>query len=436
MIKVLVCGVPPMLLCSTLFRTHMRTLATLAFLLPGASLLAQTEVTVATGPANAQQVWYSLQNGIQATADLDAWDLAFEINSFTSSILVNTAKGLSVYETPVAIADWASLTTPNEGAWTAVHNSELSWFEGALTHGNNLDQPDGFNLGWGAYSFITHTVAGTKVYVIADGEGNYRKLRINSLASNTYNFTYADLDGSNEFTATLNKSNFVGKNFGYFSFATNSTADLEPAANGWDLLFTKYTSIIPAPEPTAYSVAGVLQNKQVDAVQVDGIPVAAAQWEGQQLDSAMNIIGYDWKTFNMTTLSYEYAEDRTYFVGDRAGNVWKLVFISYGGSATGTMTFTQELVSATSVDEVNTGALAVFPVPVTNGILNIRADQLFRGARVEVLDASGRSLRTTSVTDLEAGATAAVDLTGMPAGLYLVRLQAAGTLRTARVVVE
>lgn len=414
----------------------MRTLATLAFLASGTSLLAQTEVTISTGPGNAQQVWYSLQNGIQATADLAAWDLAFEINSFTSSILVNTANGLAVYETPVAIADWASLTSPNEAAWTRIHNSELRWSEGALTHGNNLGQPNGFNLGWGQYSFITHTVAGSKVYVIVDGNSNYRKLRINSLAANTYNFTFADLDGSNEVTTTLSKSAFSGKNFGYFNFATNSTLDLEPAANTWDLLFTKYTSIIPAPEPTAYSVAGVLQNKDVAAVQVDGVPVNASEWEGQQLDTAMNIIGFDWKTFNMTTFTFEYAEDRTYFVSDRLGNVWKLIFIGYGGTATGTMTFTQELVSATSVDERDAATLSVFPVPVNNGVLNIAADADMRNATVEVIDASGRTLRSTTLTDLLAGTIATVDMNGVPAGLYVVRLQAPGALRTARVVVE
>jgi hypothetical protein len=414
----------------------MRTFATLVLLASGAPLLAQTEVTISTGPANAQQVWYSLQNGVQGTADLNAWDLAFEINAFTSSILVNTAKGLSVFETPVAIADWTTLTSPNEADWTAIHNSELSWFQGALTNGNNLDQPNGFNLGWGQYNFITHTVTGTKVYVIVDAAGNYRKLRINSLAANTYNFTFANLDGSNEVTNTLSKTAFSGKNFGYFNFATNSTADLEPAANTWDLLFTKYTSIIPAPEPTAYSVAGVLQNKHVDAVQVDGVPVADAMWEGQVLDSAMNIIGYDWKTFNMTTFSFEYAEDRTYFVSDRNGSVWKLVFIGYGGTATGTMTFTQELMSATSVDEINARPLSVFPVPVTNGVLHITADSDVRNATVEVLDASGRTLRTNSITDLSAGSLATVDMSGIPAGMYVVRLQGAGTLRTARVVVE
>jgi hypothetical protein len=78
----------------------------------------------------------------------------------------------------------------------------------------------------------------------------------------------------------------------------------------------------------------------------------------------------------------------------------------------------------------------VFPVPVTNGVLNILADEGFRGARVEVIDASGRTLRTTTVADLQAGTVANVDMAGVPAGMYVVRLQALGALRTARVVVE
>jgi hypothetical protein len=180
----------------------------------------------------------------------------------------------------------------------------------------------------------------------------------------------------------------------------------------------------------------VLQNKSVRALQIDGVPVAEAQWGGGELDSAMNIIGYDWKTYNQPTASYTYAQDRTYFVSDRSGNVWKLVFIGYGGSSTGTMTFTQELVSATSVDEPGASALRVFPVPVTSGVLHILSDEELRGARVELVDASGRSIRTTTLADQRSGSFATVDMNGMPAGIYLVRLQSPGVLRTARVVVE
>ncbi|MCB9171187.1 MAG: hypothetical protein H6594_12640, partial [Flavobacteriales bacterium] len=64
----------------------MRSLTPLTLLL-SAAMNAQTTVTVTTAPANADQVWYSLQNGTVRTAPLDEWDLGFEIAGFTASIL-------------------------------------------------------------------------------------------------------------------------------------------------------------------------------------------------------------------------------------------------------------------------------------------------------------------------------------------------------------
>ncbi|WKZ65165.1 MAG: T9SS type A sorting domain-containing protein [Flavobacteriales bacterium] len=414
----------------------MKPLFSLALAFAVTASFAQTEVTIATGPSNAQQVWYSLENGVQATTDLAAWDLAFEINSFNSSVLVNTAKGLSVWQASTALADWSSITSPNEAGWTAIYNSEIDWSAGALTYGNNLDQANGFNVGWGDYSMITHAIVGAKVYVIKFPGDIYKKLRINSLATGTYSFTYADLDGGNEQNATLVKSAFPGKNFGYFSFATNAAVDLEPAADAWDLVFTKYTSIIPSPAPTPYAVAGVLQNKSVLAAQVDGVPTGDALWTSQPLDSAINIIGYDWKTYNASLMQYEYAQDRTYFVKDRAGSIWKLVFIGYGGGSTGTMTFTQELVSATGMAETAENGLALYPNPVTDGELSLLLDEpLIKGA-LQVVDRSGRIVKEAQIAATGAAARVLVDLRGLANGIYIVRLASDSGVRAARVVVE
>lgn len=398
---------------------------------------AQTSITVTTGAANSTQSFYSLENGIQGSALLADWDLGFEITGFTSSILVNTAKGLSVFETPVAVSEWATLTAPDTENWTAIHNSETYWSAGALTNGNNLSEPDGFNVGWGTYSFITHTIAGSKVYVIGFPDETYKKLRINSLVSGTYNFTYADLDGGNETTATLAKPNYVGKNFGYFSFTTGAVADLEPPTATWDLLFTKYTSIIPSPEPTAYSVAGVLQNKGIDALQVDGVDPAMADWTAAPFDSAMNIIGYDWKTFNMTTFQYEYPTDRTYFVQDRSGNIWKLVFTGYGGSANGDMTFNQELVSATSIAENTPNTeLVLYPNPANGGRTRLVLDRAVTNADLTVLDMSGKAVMQQRISGSGALSLVELDLNGLGQGLYLVHLQADNGSATARLIID
>ena len=164
---------------------------------------AQTPVTVSIAAGYAEQTFYSLANGVQATSPLAAWDLGFEINGFTSSIMVNTAKGLKVYETPTAVADWNDLVAPDIASWTLISNSDTDWSEGALSHGNNLNEPTGLHLGWGEYSMDTHFVVGDKVYVIEVAADTYRKLRIDALIEGVYTFTYANLDGGNEQTKEL-----------------------------------------------------------------------------------------------------------------------------------------------------------------------------------------------------------------------------------------
>ena len=407
-------------------------------LLLASATLAQTTVTVTTSAGNATQTYYSLLNGVQGSAELASWDLAFEINGFTSSIQVNTAKGLSVYETPAAIADWSSVNSPDEENWTKLYNSETYWSAGALTHGNNLDQPDGFNVGWGTYNMITHTIMGTKVYVIKSADESYRKLRINSLASGTYSFTFADLDGSNEQTSSLLKSAFSGKNHGYFSFEGNAVLDLEPPTASWDLVFTKYTSIINSPAPTAYAVAGVLQNRNVPAMQIDGVDTSIADWTTAAFDTSINIIGYDWKTYNMGTSMYEYAEDRTYFVLDRAGNIWKLIFTEYGGGSNGDMTFTQELVSSVGLEEV-TGSgvdLTIYPNPSSDGTVQLVMNETPKNSVLSILDASGRVVAQHLLPIATGPVVRSIDLDGIPAGVYHIRVQGEGVSSSAKLMVQ
>src|SRR5690606_27879220 len=199
------------------------------------------------------------------------------------------------------------------------------------------------NMGWGTYNTLSHIISGTQMYAILMADGmTWKKLRIDGLVGGTYHFTYADLDGSNEQNATLAKSGFSGRNFGYWDLTQHTSVDREPASADWDLLFTKYMSDLGA---MWYGVAGVLQNTGVQVAQLDGVDpltVEAVAAEGQY-SSAINIIGSDWKT--LSGFSYVIVPDRAYFVKAKNGALWKLVFTDYSGSATGVMTFTQELVS-------------------------------------------------------------------------------------------
>lgn len=411
----------------------MRNATLLAAGLTAGALTAQTTVT--TGPANALQTYYSLQNGVVASPALADWDLAFELTGITGSILLNTAKGHKLYKAPYTLAQWASIDTAGLAAgWPQQHNSEVNWSSGAFNQGLTANP---FDLGWGIYNFQTHNITGDSCFVAQLAGMGWKKLRIDGFtaATNSFAFTWANLDGSDQQSGSVVRSAYPGKNFGYYNLATNTALDLEPAAAAWDLLFTKYMGFVTQPFPAHYPVAGVLQNRQVEVLQVDGVPTGEAQWEGLPFSSEISTIGFDWKSFNQGTFQWEYVQDRTYFVKDRNGSIWKIVFTGYGGSANGNFIFNQELASAASVAEGAAATVLVHPNPASNGFATLVIDAPQGGLFLDLLDRSGRVVRQQRV--MGSGLVRErIDLGGVPSGLYLVRLQGEGLSATARLVVE
>ena len=393
------------------------------------SLVAQETVTVTTGAGNATQTFYSLQNGVIDSRPLAEWDLAFEITGFTASILVNTAKGIEAYKTPYAVAEWMDVDTIGMMSnWTRIHNSDTSWSHGALNQGLTENE---FDLGWGVYNIVTHQVAGDSIFVLKLANNEWKKLRIDGLGANTYTITWADLDGANEQTGTLSKGPYMDKNFGYYSLENNTALDREPATADWDMLFTKYVAMIP----TAYPVTGVLLNKSRPALRVEGVTPDMAGWQDGPYTTEINTIGYDWKTFNMQTFQYEYNEELTFFVTDNAGNVWKIYFTEFGGSTTGDITFVQELVSATSVQENASAEFTLFPNPVTTGQLQmITASST--NAEVTIHDMSGRTVAQQRLSSSTEPVVRTIDVSSLNAGIYMIRLNDAGATFSRSFVIE
>jgi hypothetical protein len=391
----------------------MRSLLLLASVLLVRGLHAQTPVTVSIAPGYADQVWYSLQNGVVGTAPVNNWDLAFEIQGFTASVLVNTQKaGVEVVKSPFSIADWNSMDTTGLSTWPRAHNADTSWSFGALNQGPFADE---FDLGWGNYNMITHVVAGDTIFLIHLANGSWRKLRIDGLATGTYTFTHANLDGSDELVGQINKAAYSTKNFAYWDLETHAAVDREPANDSWDLTFVKYVAFIPQP----YGVTGVLQNKGIEVARAAGIPPVDADWTSAAYSAHINTIGFDWKRFDMQTFQWVIEDSLSYFVKDHEGNVWHVAFTGFGGSTSGTIDFTQELVSATGLAEQDrTTELHAWPNPTLDGQVSIDAG----GARVlglEVLDAAGRVVRSGAPVNRS---PFTLDLDGLGAGMYTLSL--------------
>lgn len=414
-------------LCATMKRTVALLAAGLPFL-----ALAQSPITVTTGPGYSQQTWYQLSTDAVTGAPLAEWDLAFEINGgFTASILANTQKGLAVYQAPYAVAEWDVADTNGLAvSWTALHNSDTDWSTGALNRDANLDL---FNLGWGIYDMVTHVVGGDSIYVVHLSSGAWKKLRIDALTGGTYHFTYADLDGTNEQMHALDKNDYMGKNFAYWSLEADAAIDREPASADWDLLFGKYMTDIGV----WYGVTGALNNKGVRVVEVTGTPSTEAQMDWNGFHDDINTIGYDWKTFNNGTFQYEIADSLTYFVQDGPGNIWKLVFSGFGGSSTGDISFTKELVSAVGMAEADApSAFVVYPNPVSGGAAQIVTDATAQDAYVAILDLGGKLMRQQRLGALTGLGVSTIDVNGLAAGVYAVRLHADGAVRMGKLVIE
>ncbi|MCB0699427.1 MAG: T9SS type A sorting domain-containing protein [Chitinophagales bacterium] len=395
-----------------------------------ATTFAQTADSVEIGAGYANQVWYSMLTGKQATVAKDNWDLAFDMVEIYATIRINSESGVMLWNYPKGDKGaWSTVDTNGLSTWTARYNSDTSWTYGAM--GAYSDPSDPFDLDWGKYDVSTHTIKGDSLYVIKLVNGDYKKLFIEKLLSGVYTFKFANLDGSNETTASIDKSNFASRNFAYFSIVDNKSLNREPDFTKWDILFTQYTSFVP----TAYNVTGVLHNRGARTVQVDNIPNVSTymNWQSHNDNSEINTIGYDWKSFNGT--GYDIKDSLVYFVktwDKEIGeySVWKLWFTDFQ-SATGKYVFNKQTVytaSVAGVDGKTEALMTLYPNPSNGSNVTLVYD-INTGAKeatVQVYDMTGRLMLNDRLQTAAGMYTYTIHTAQLQSGLYIVRLTVDG----------
>ena len=157
---------------------------------------------------------------------------------------MNEAVGLS-FTAPLPtvelyLTNSTDFATVDSTAMTRIYNEDISWSEGAFNHVKIEEDPADY--GWGTYDFTSHQVNGSRIYIIKLRNGDFKKIEIQSLISGIYTFRYANLDGSNEETHTIDKADYDGKTLAYFSIENGTAQDLEPVQ--WDLVFTRYQTVL------------------------------------------------------------------------------------------------------------------------------------------------------------------------------------------------
>jgi hypothetical protein len=290
---------------------------------------------VSLGAEYADDIYYSLSNGIIIGAPRNNWDIAFCVAPREAAILTNTTAGVELKVYPTASGwNWSDpVDTAGYSGWVPLYNSDTTWTEGAF----NMNATGHPNYGWGVYDVNTHNLTGVALYIIKTRAGSYKKIWIMEKLSALQKFTfrYSDIDGSNENTVNLDLAGST-KNFVYYSLDSNEKIDREPDNDKWDVLFTKYHTLI---ENKDYTVTGVLQNISVTAqVSTDTDP-ASKIFPTTGFLTSISTIGYDWKVINMQTFQYTIDDTRVFYVKDLSGAVHRIKFKTFEGSTTGNITF-------------------------------------------------------------------------------------------------
>ena len=347
-------------------RIHLLPIAFLASII---SLNAQFRI-VTCGPGYTLQTYYQLGNEESVSLEHNAWDIAFTAQGLQDAgIFLNEAAGsegteLELYLAPTT--DFA-VNIEEDQLEARLFNDESNWTD-AGAFNQIRDEANPLDYGWGQYNPALQSVQGNSIFVIKLRNGVFKKLEISNLDGTTYNFRYADLDGSNEQTHAINKADYPNSGLIHWSFTSDSVVDFVPATKDWDLVFTRYSTPLDDGEGGTinYLLTGTLSGLDVEVAQADGVnpdEVAFGDYQAE-LSADLDVIGYDWKAFDFQTLSWQLPPDRAYFVKTANGEVWKLVFIDFEGSSTGDIVFQEtNLGVVNTVDHTVFEDFNVFPNP-------------------------------------------------------------------------
>ena len=382
---------------------------------------SQNSDSVILNSSYTNQSFYNLNDGEIANIDNTNWDLAFSSSGYGSAIRINAQAGVELFVYPNGdINDWNSVDITNINNWSSIINSDTTWTIGAFNA--TSDPTNSLDLGWGVYSTITHHITGDSLHIIKLSNGDYKKLQMIKLSSGVYDFKYANIDGSNEVTTNVSKSNYTSKNFGYYSLTNEAELDREPDSDSWHILFTKYVSeIYPG---TNYAVTGVLTNKDIEVAKAEGVDISNVNYNSYSFSSQINTIGYNWKSYNMSSFSYDIVDSLCFFIKDDFGSIWKLQLTGFEGSSSGKINFNVENILSASDNVLDKNVFAIYPNPTKSKEIKIIYDLNYSTSslnKFDFYDLNGKLVKSLKLAN-NGFFERDVNLYDLKSGIYFVSL--------------
>ncbi len=275
------------------------------------------------------QTYYDLSSNKEVlSVDVSMWDLSVETSGSMQSIKLNPAKGYRVFKTlSNDITD--EIILPDITDWTfddpTYNPSKLAFYgwkdNEVYIIGKKSESFDPTTPSVAAYARVSFvkTDDGIKIQWVFSGE------------SEVHEFTFSGTAESHPFT--------------WFSFETGGKADVQPPSPAdYDVIFTSYTgNIFDGTQSFIFDLHGTLTNRSYNVESYRYDPGEADDEEyinifndlinsdidGTKFSIDADVIGYGWKHFSRTSMSYEIDKSNMYFIMDGNGNHYKIQFTNY-----------------------------------------------------------------------------------------------------------
>ena len=406
--------------------------------------LGYTQANMTMGNGYQNRVFFNLTDGNMVSQPAKSWDIAFYRNSnFSVGTRINDAQDIEVYTASTSLANWDNINISNIGTWgSPLYNPDQTtdWSQGAFEQGPiTSPNPNLPSTGWGTYNGATHHIEGKAIFVLKYVNTNtYIKFAIED-AFIGYTFKYSKWDGT-AWGPTETRTLPHGADdafFNYFSFDTGAKVpNMEPSRNAWDLVFTKYY--------TFYN--GVQMYPLSGAIQSPNVKVAMVQPETQELpdsnlpaansfSSKITTIGHSWKGIGTVK------NDVVYYV-KKGNDYYRMYFTSNGGATTGDMYFKYKKITGTlGVTEVSKKAsFGIYPNPTAADkrvtvLFDVKEKTSNKGS-VEVYDLTGKKVHSAELTNQAGFYKQDMNLSHLPSGNYLVKINYGGTSETKKLIVK
>lgn len=423
-------------------KTYLLLLVTL---LMAYSSMAQDFKELSIGQGYTNQLFYDLDTDKTIELKTSDWDLIFttfglqdagiHFNEASATTFGMPAPSIELY---LADTNNYDAVTAFDTTFTRLYNDERSWGFGAFNV--NLNPQSFFDFGWGNYNPMTRQVIGDELFIIKLRSGVYKKLLVELLDIDVYKIKWANLDGTEEQTADIDKKDFQN-GLALFSFTSGTALDID--LSGMDLLYTRYITSVPDTNTTNildYTVTGFLSMPGTEVARIEGMnPDDVVPNDTIQYSTRLDAMGYDWKAFDFTE-GWVIPNDLSFLVKTTAGKLYKTVLIDFEGSTTGVTVINKTELNVVSTRNLNTAFedLQVFPNPIQKDLnLSFSLKDSDQNVQLRLFNQLGQQVWATSLNGSTGVNNYSFELPNtLSNGSYYLNLRAGQSQLTQKVSIQ